>query len=229
MLKCIIVDDEQPALNILIKYASQTPFLQLELATTDALEAQSFLQSNSIDLLFLDIQMPDLDGISFLKSLVNPPKVIFTTAYDQYALKGYDLEIVDYLLKPIPFDRFLKATNKANQLISLSSTASSNRQNFIWVRTDYQQKKIVLEDIYFIEGLKDYVKIHTTGGLIMTKLNLKNFALKLSDQEFIRVHRSFIVNISKVQSVQKSRLYINDREIPVSDAYWNQLTQKLGL
>lgn len=228
MLKCIIVDDEQPALNILTKYVAKVPSLQLELATTNALEAQSFLQDHTIDLLFLDIQMPDLDGISFLKSLVNPPKVIFTTAYDQYALKGYELEIIDYLLKPIPFDRFLKATNKASERILAPKNRVENDE-FIWIKADYQQKKVELSNILFVEGLKDYVKIHTTEGLLMTKLNLKNFTPKLPSDHFIRVHRSFIINTKKVDSVQKARIYISDREIPVSEGYWNDLVSKLGL
>jgi len=227
MLNCVIVDDEQLALNILIKYVEKTPFLELKIATTNALEAQSYIQQENIDIVFLDIQMPDLDGISFLTSLSKPLKVIFTTAYDQYALKGYELEIVDYLLKPISFERFLKASNKVLHLKDQS--AQNLMPDAIWVKADYQQKKIMFSDILFVEGLKDYVKIHTSSGLIMTKLNLKNFLLKLPDNQFSRIHRSFIVNLSKVTSVQKSRLYIADREIPVSDPYWDQLTDILNL
>jgi DNA-binding LytR/AlgR family response regulator len=227
MLNCVIVDDEQLALNILIKYVAKTPFLELKLATTNALEGQSFIQQNNIDVIFLDIQMPDLDGISFLTSLASPPKVIFTTAYDQYALKGYELEIVDYLLKPISFERFLKAANKVFQLIE--SSEKQTLPDFIWLKVDYQQKRVVLEEILYVEGLKDYVKIHTTDGLIMTKLNLKNFNLKLPENQFIRVHRSFIVNTSKITSIQKSRLYINEREIPISSAYWEEVASKLKI
>ncbi|MFT6948229.1 MAG: DNA-binding LytR/AlgR family response regulator [Vicingaceae bacterium] len=227
MLNCVIVDDEQLALNILIKYVAKTPFLELKMATTNALEAQSFIQQNNIDVIFLDIQMPDLDGISFLTSLASPPKVIFTTAYDQYALKGYELEIVDYLLKPISFERFLKAANKVFQLID--GLEKQIIPDFIWLKVDYQQKRVVLNDILYVEGLKDYVKIYTTDGLIMTKLNLKNFNLKLPENQFIRVHRSFIVNTSKITSIQKSRLYINEREIPISTAYWEEVASKLKI
>ncbi|MBL4710388.1 MAG: response regulator transcription factor [Flavobacteriales bacterium] len=227
MLSCVIVDDEQLALNILIKYVERTPFLELKMASTNALEAQTYIQQNNIDIVFLDIQMPDLDGISFLTSLSSPPKVIFTTAYDQYALKGYELEIVDYLLKPISFERFLKASNKTLQLKDHSE--QKLMPDAIWVKADYQQKKVVLSDILFVEGLKDYVKIYTYSGLIMTKLNLKNFHLKLPNSQFIRVHRSFIVNLSKITSVQKSRLYIEEREIPVSEPYWDQLSNTLHL
>lgn len=227
MLSCVIVDDEQPALNILIKYVEKTPFLELKMATTNALEAQSYIQLNSIDLVFLDIQMPDLDGISFLTSLSFPPKVIFTTAYDQYALKGYELEVVDYLLKPISFERFLNASNKVLRLINHSE--EKGIPDAVWIKADYQQKKVLLNDILFVEGLKDYVKIHTYSGKITTKLNLKNFHLKLPESQFIRVHRSFIVNISKITSVQKARLYIEEREIPVSEAYWNELEARLNL
>lgn len=227
MLNCVIVDDEQLALNILIKYVEKAPFLELKMATTNSLKAQTYIQQNNIDIVFLDIQMPDLDGISFLTSLSSPPKVIFTTAYDQYALKGYELEVVDYLLKPISFERFLKASNKVLRLNN--STKQKETSNFIWVKADYQQKKVVLSDILFVEGLKDYVKIYTPSGLIMTKLNLKNFLLKLPENYFLRVHRSFIVNLSKITSVQKSRLYIKNREIPVSEPYWDQLSNILNL
>ena len=227
MLSCVIVDDEQLALNIVVKYAEKTPFLELKLATTDALEAQTYIQQNKIDLVFLDIQMPDLDGISFLTSLSSKPWVIFTTAYDQYALKGYELDVVDYLLKPISFERFLKATNKVLRL--KDSSEQKEISDAIWVKADYQQKKVVLNNILFVEGLKDYVKIHTTSGLIMTKLNLKNFHLKLPQNQFVRIHRSFIVNSSKITSIQKTRLYIEDREIPVSEPYWNELEKKLNL
>lgn len=227
MLSCVIVDDEQLALNILIKYVEKTPFLELKMASTNALEAQAYIQQNNIDLLFLDIQMPDLDGISFLTSLASPPKVIFTTAYDHYALKGYELEVVDYLLKPISFERFLKASNKVLHLKSHSE--QKGPADAIWVKADYQQKKVLLNDILFVEGLKDYVKIYTSLGLIMTKLNLKNFHQKLDNNQFLRVHRSFIVNGSKVTSVQKTRLYIEDREIPISESYWKELEAKLNL
>lgn len=226
MLSCVIVDDEQPALNILIKYVEKTPFLDLRIATTNALEAQMYIQQNSIDIVFLDIQMPDLDGISFLTSLSSPPNVIFTTAYDQYALKGYELEIVDYLLKPISFERFLKASNKVLRLYDHSE--QQEIPDAIWVKVEYHQKKVVLNDILFVEGLKDYVKIHTISGLIMTKLNLKNFHLKLPENQFIRVHRSFIVNFSKITSVQKTRLFIEEREIPVSRAYLDELEARLN-
>ncbi len=226
MLSCVIVDDEQLALNILVKYVEKTPFLELRMATTDALEAQYFVQKNKIDVIFLDIQMPDLDGISFLTSFAYPPKVIFTTAYDQYALKGYELEVIDYLLKPISFERFLKGANKVLRL--KDSSEQKGASDAIWVKADYQQRKVMLSDILFVEGLKDYVKIHTAGGLIMTKLNLKNFNQKLPQDQFIRVHRSFIVNTSKITSVQKSRLYIEKREIPISESYWNELAANLN-
>jgi DNA-binding LytR/AlgR family response regulator len=159
--------------------------------------------------------------------LASPPKVIFTTAYDQYALKGYELEIVDYLLKPISFERFLKAANKVFQLID--GLEKQIIPDFIWLKVDYQQKRVVLNDILYVEGLKDYVKIYTTDGLIMTKLNLKNFNLKLPENQFIRVHRSFIINTSKITSIQKSRLYINEREIPISTAYWEEVASKLKI
>lgn len=228
MLNCVIVDDEQLALNILVKYVDKTPFLELKMATTNALEAQAYILQNNIDIIFLDIQMPDLDGISFLTSLTSSaPKVIFTTAYDHYALKGYELEIIDYLLKPISFERFLKASNKALRLIE--SNTKNEKGSTIWVKADYQQKKIVLNDILFIEGLKDYVKIYTSLGLVMTKLNLKNFHLKLPKNQFIRVHRSFIVNSFKVDAIQKTRIYIGEREIPVGEAYHNDLKLHLNL
>lgn len=216
-MRAIIIDDEEPAIKILTSFAKKIPFLKIELATTDAFEALDFLNNSSIDLIFLDIEMPDITGINFVKSLNEKPQIIFTTAYEEYALKGYDLDITDYLLKPIRFERFLKAVNKANKLSRSSKVDES--QNFISVKSEYKTYKILFEDILYVEGLKDYVKIHTTNKTILTRLNVKGIESKLPADKFIRIHRSFIVSLSKIESYQKAQITIEKKTLPIGKTY----------
>ena len=226
-INCLVLDDEQPAVNILKRFIEKTPFLNLMGDTTDAFAALDILRSQPIDLLFIDIQMPDITGIELLKSLETRPKVIFTTAYDEYAMEGYELDVVDYLLKPIRFERFMKAANKALTLYNFTQPVAP-KSTHLFVKSDYQTVKIDLADILYIEGLKDYVKIYTTQKMIMTRLNLKGIEAKLPDGQFLRVHRSFIAAISKITAFQKSQISIKDKVIPIGETYREKLLQHLN-
>ena len=227
MLQCYLIDDEQPAINILTSYVKKTPTLQLVGSTTNALAALEIFKKEKIDLLFLDIQMPDITGIEFLQILENPPMVIFTTAYEEYALQGYELDIIDYLVKPIPFPRFLKGVNKALKWQQNNATLLPPKEDFLYIKADYQTIKIALADILYIEGLKDYVKIYTTEKMFLTRLNLKGITAKLPTEQFIRVHRSFIVAFSKLTTFQKSFIHIGEKKIPVGNAYQEALFKRL--
>ena len=233
-MKTIILDDERPAVQILSMFVKKVPFLQLELATTNAFEALEILNNKKIDLLFLDIEMPDITGIELLKALSKPPMLIFTTAYEQYALQGYELDIVDCLVKPIRFSRFLKATNKAQKRYQYEQQSTNFLQekkitdDFLFVKADYKTVKIAFDDILYIEGLKDYVKIVTKNKMLLTRLNLKGIEKKLPQTHFIRIHRSYIVAFSKITSFQKSQVTIATKNLPISDTYRDSLLKRLG-
>lgn len=188
---------------------------------SNAIDAGNSLENAEIDLIFLDIQMPTLRGTDFLRSLKNPPMVIFTTAYEQYALEGFELNVVDYLLKPIPFDRFQQAVQKAFDLYQLHQKTMPQERSFFFVFSEYNKIKLFHEDILYIEGMKDYVKIYTKTQQkpILTRLNLKNIEAKLPEKGFCRVHQSFIVALDKITSFQKSKLFIEKQEIPIGEKY----------
>src|SRR6476661_2898286 len=202
-IKCLVIDDELPARDVLQKHISDVDALELAGSCTNAVEALSFLQSNTVDLLFLDIQMPHILGTNFIRTLKNPPKVIFTTAYRKYAVEGFELDAVDYLLKPISFDRFLKALNKIlhinlqNTLPEAGKTDSIKEpaQPFLYFRSDRKMVKVLFNDILYIEGLRDYIKIFTTSKIIVTKHLLATLEEMLPSDTFLRIHRSYIVSI----------------------------------
>ncbi|RFZ81332.1 DNA-binding response regulator [Mucilaginibacter terrenus] len=229
MIKCLVVDDEPLALHILEDYISKVPFLQLVKATTNPIEALTMVQDGSIDLVFLDVQMPELTGIQFLRIANGKTKVILTTAYPQYALEGYELDVIDYLLKPIAFDRFYKAAQKAQSIICpvtkpVPVAAEPVQQDdfmtdFTFVKTEHKIQKVYLHDILFIEGLKDYVSIFTPGERIITLQGMKKMEDALPDRHFMRVHKSYIVAINKIDSIERSRIFIGDKIIPVGDTY----------
>lgn len=227
MMQCVAIDDEPLALDVIEKYVSRIPDLKLAGRFTRAMDAFDLLNKNAPDLLFLDIRMPGVTGIEFLKSLPDRPMVIFTTAYENYALEGYELDVVDYLLKPIPFDRFVKAVNKARDLHQLRKAMKSQEgqePNFIFVRSEYQLIRINLNDILYIEGLKDYVKIFTGPGRpVLSHQNLKTIEGKLPAGRFLRVHKSFIVPVNKIEAVQKNTLKVGDAAIPVGESYKEEL------
>jgi DNA-binding LytR/AlgR family response regulator len=225
MIKCIAIDDEALALELLEDNISKIPFLEFCGKFTNAFDALKVLQDQKIDLLFLDIQMPDISGIHFLKSLQQKPAVIFTTAFSRYAVEGFELDVVDYLLKPYSFERFLKAVNKAHEYLELYEKAGSLRKgtafgsHYLFVRADYKLVKIALQDILYIEGLKDYVKIYCGEKPILTQMSMKSVEEKLPAYDFIRVHRSFIVAFDKIDFIHRSFISIRGREIPLSDHY----------
>ena len=225
MIRCLVVDDEPLALDILEDYIRKVPFLTLVKTTTSAIEGLSLVQSDAIDLVFLDVQMPELTGIQFLKIINGKCDVILTTAYSQYALDGYELDVVDYLLKPIAFDRFYKAAQKVLQnngngnVIPQEHTSASNSRDFIFVKTGHKIQKIYLDDILYIEGLKDYISIFTKTERIITLQNMKKMEESLPAKSFIRVHKSYIVAIGKIESIERSRIQIGEKIIPIGDTY----------
>jgi DNA-binding LytR/AlgR family response regulator len=231
MIRCLVVDDEPLALHILEDYISKMPFLQLVKATTNPIEALTMVQAAEADLVFLDVQMPELTGIQFLKIANGKAKVILTTAYPQYALEGYELDVVDYLLKPIAFDRFFKSVQKAQSIIQpvaakpqVVMQAEPVQQDdfstdFIFVKTEHKIQKVYLHDILFIEGLKDYISIFTSAERIITLQGMKKMEDALPEKHFVRVHKSYIVALNKIDSIERSRIQIGDKIIPVGDTY----------
>jgi two-component system LytT family response regulator len=234
-LKCIAVDDEPLALDIIEDYVSKVPFLELVKRTENAIEALQMVQAGGIDLVFLDIQMPELTGIQFLKIANGKASYILTTAYSQYALESYDLNVSDYLLKPIAFDRFYKAVEKVhNQLKGGASAVSTIQplmaaapapqpvnpiQDFIFVKTEHKIQKIELDDILYIEGLKDYISIFTKTERVITLQNMKKMEETLPKGQFIRVHKSYIIALDKIESIERSRIAICGKIIPIGDTY----------
>ncbi|MBV8253312.1 MAG: response regulator transcription factor [Chitinophaga sp.] len=222
VLKCIVVDDEPLPLELLRDYIGKTPFLELAGVFSNPLEALAVLRSQPVDLVFLDIQMPELNGLQLTELLGDHIKVILTTAYREFALEGFELNAIDYLLKPISFERFLKAATKALHAIPSPAEVpvlAVETAAFIFVKTASKLQKVILEDILYIEGLKEYVAIHTTNGKVITLQNLKKLEAALPAKSFIRVHKSFIVAINKIESIERNRIYINAAVIPVGDLY----------
>ena len=216
-LKCIITDDEPIARKGLQNYVERIDFLELVGVCEDAIQLNNQLKSQQADLLFLDIEMPYMTGIELLNSLSNPPKVIITSAYAEYAIKGYDLEVSDYLLKPISFDRFLKAVNKVyDQLISSQTPVV---QDYLFVKTSLKLEKIRFNDMRFIEGVENYVAIYTSDGKIITHTTLRTILQKLPPERFVQVHKSYLVNIDKIDSSEGNLLGIGKNKIPLSRTY----------
>jgi DNA-binding LytR/AlgR family response regulator len=230
-MRCIAIDDEPLALKLVIEYASRIPFLSLEKTFTNPDEAKAWLLQNEVDLLFLDIQMPDINGLQFYKSLVKKPPVIFTTAYSEYAVDGFNVDAVDYLLKPFEYDRFLKAVFKAREYLEFLNNQELQMAS-IFVKVDYQLMKINLKDVELIEGLDDYIRIHIKPKPVLTLMTLKSLQEKLPSNEFVRIHRSYIVPASKIESFGKSKVKVAGKEIPVGSSYsdvYQQLLKNKGL
>lgn len=218
MINCLIIDDEPLAIDILSEYIDQIPDLHLIARTTNPLKGVGLLQLRQIDVLFLDIQMPQLNGIELLQTMKGRNcEVILTTAHAEYALDGYELSVLDYLLKPIAFSRFKRAIEKVRQ--SRARPSQDEPSPFIFVKSDYKLQKIVLQDILYIEGLKDYISIFTKSGRIITLQNLKAMEAALPTSRFSRVHRSYIVALDKITSIEKSKICIEDKRIPIGDTY----------
>jgi DNA-binding LytR/AlgR family response regulator len=232
-IRCLIADDEPPAREIIHRYIENIPGLQLVKECPNALEVLRYLQGEEVDLIFLDINMPQLKGNELLKILKNPPKVILTTAHPEYALEGYELDVVDYLLKPIQFDRFVKAVHKAVQLNgnNLTSTASAkqetNQESFVYFRADRKMVKIMLADILYIESMKDYIKVFTPNNVIITKQSISSVEAMLPEKQFIRTHRSFIVSLSKIKSFTHELIEIDKTQIPIGKLFRNNVLKML--
>lgn len=235
MLNCIAVDDESLALDLLEDNIQKIPFLNLIKRCKNAFEAVDVLQKEHIDLIFLDIQMPGITGVQFLQSLKNSPMVIFVTAYQQYALEGFNLDVIDYLLKPIDFERFLKAVNKAYELYNLRSGKQTAEivepvSDSIFVNADYSLVKIKINEITFIEGLKDYIKIHVNSSAkpVITRMTMKGIEEKLPSAGFFRVHKSFIISLDKIESIRNLKIKIGTAQIPVSEHYSEDFFKAIG-
>jgi len=235
-INCLVIDDEPPARDILKKYIAGVELLQLAGECSNAVETLSFLQGNSVDLLFLDIKMPHILGTSFLRTLKNPPKVIFTTAFRKYAIEGFDLNAIDFLLKPISFERFLQAVNKVMQLDIHVSNA--NQQNellpdqshpFLYFRADRKMVKVFLDDILLIESLKDYIKVITKTKVIVSKQSISALEEMLPKEAFIRVHRSYIIAINKIESYNTDSIEIAKKEIPIGRLFRHVVSKRLNL
>ncbi len=228
ILKCAIVDDEPLALELLKSYVKKTPVLELNGAYSSAIEAMKMLPDNPVDLLFLDIQMPELNGLEFSHMVPEDTRIVFTTAFGQYALDGYKVNALDYLLKPIGYTDFLQSVNKAVQWFDRkrgTDNEPTDKPDFIYVKSDYKLIQISLKDILYIEGLKDYVKIHLEGENrpILSLTSLKALEEKLPTDRFIRVHRSYIVQKQKIKVIDKARIVFGKEYIPVSESYKQEL------
>jgi DNA-binding LytR/AlgR family response regulator len=232
MITVIAIDDEPLALQLVSGYVERTPGLKLLRQFDNPLDASDFLSNNKVDLLFLDIQMPDLSGVDFARLMEKGPKVIFTTAFEKYALEGYKLEIVDYLLKPFSYEEFLAAVNKARRLIRLEQGTMQKvdaNDQFLFLKSEYKIRRISFNDILYIEGLKDYVKvyIHNVQKPVLSLSSLKLLEYKLPPEKFMRVHRSFIVNLSRIETIERSRIVFGKEYIPVGDQYKDKFQEFL--
>ena len=218
-VNCIIIEDEPLALERTKSYVLQIPTLKLLHAFDNGFDALTFLKSHKVDLLFLDIKMDEISGIQLLETLKIRSEVIITTAYNEYALKGFDLNVTDYLLKPYTFERFLQAVNKAQNNLANKENIQINK--FIFVKTEYHLEKLSLSDILYIEGMRDYRKIHTLDKRIMTLQTFKEFEQEISPSSIGRVHKSLMISIDKIESIERDRIMIKDVLIPISETYKN--------
>lgn len=230
VLQAIAVDDEPFALKLLADDLSRFPDLRLVSACSSPAEAMEVLKLGGIDLMFLDIQMPGITGIQFLKNISHPPKVIITTAYEHYAVEGFELDVVDYLVKPIPFDRLSRAVAKARERIQAQHLIEQARpgDNFFFVRSEYKEIKIYFNDIHHIEGLKDYVKIFLEGHHhpVLTRMNLKAMESRLPGSRFVRIHNSYIVPLQKITAVQRGQVFLGDETIPIGDKFYSDFVRQ---
>ena len=239
-MKALALDDEPLALRVIQSHAAKIPFLDLVQSTTNAVEALVRVQEGDIELLFLDIQMPDLTGMQFMQLIKEKCKVILTTAYPQYALEGYEYSVVDYLLKPISFERFLKAVQKAQEILQAPpqyivenpaitpTETSQTAQDFIFVKTEYKLQRVPHADILYVEGGKDYITIHTPKERILSLMTLTKIQEMLPSPQFSRVHKSWLVPINKIDSIERQRIFIGKTIIPIGDTYKDDFMKILG-
>ncbi|MDW5288691.1 LytR/AlgR family response regulator transcription factor [Formosa sp. PL04] len=243
-MKCIIIDDEPLAIDVVESYLKQIGGIDIIAKCTNPLEAITLLNKHSVDLIFLDIEMPNLSGIDLVKSIENLPQFIFTTAYPQYALDGFNLNATDYLVKPIPFHRFIKAVSRAKEKYELENLQTTNfvssigtlpkqENDFIFVKSEYENIKIKTANIIYVQGLKDYIKIHVEGTnkAVITLLSFKDMLDKLpGNNHFMRVHKSFIVNVNSIKALQKTKIVLqNDMRIPIGETFKKDVLERLGV
>lgn len=223
MINCIAVDDEPLALELLEDNISKLPYLKLAGSFDNGIDAMKAVQEQKIDLIFLDIQMPGLTGMQFIQSLTVKPMIILITAYEKYALEGFNLEVTDYLVKPVSLERFIKACNKAKELFDLRNQPAIATQypGYFFVHVEYSMVKVAVDDIVYIEGLKDYIKIHlhSSAKAIVTRMAMKTIEEQLPSKKFIRIHKSYIVSVAFITAVKKTSVFIGNNELPVSDNY----------
>lgn len=221
MINCILIDDEPLALQLLEDYVNKTPYLKLAGKFEEPLQALPLIESGDIDLLFLDIKMPDITGIDFFKSLSRKPEVIFTTAYSEFAIDGFELQAIDYLLKPVSFEKFLAACNRVKEYLELKNNKTIKDKDYFFINASHKLHKVFYDDILYLEGFKDYTKIHLSSATtpLVILHNLKYFEDLLNQEEFIRIHRSYIVSIRKVVTASRKSVTVNSKELPVSDNY----------
>ncbi|MEO6730800.1 MAG: LytTR family DNA-binding domain-containing protein [Ferruginibacter sp.] len=233
MIRCIAIDDEPLALELLEDNISKLPYLQLVASCDNALEAMKIMETEKVDLIFLDIQMPGLTGLQFIQSMTVKPMIILVTAYEKFALDGFNLDVTDYLLKPVSLDRFMKACNKAKELYDLKQPPkemTATNAGYFFVHVDYSMVKITPADIVFIEGLKDYIKIHLQNSQkpIVTRMPMKTIEEQLPPTAFLRIHKSYIVSIAFITAIRKSSVFIGAIELPVSDNYRDSISFLTG-
>ncbi len=234
MINCIAVDDEPLALKLLEDNISKLPYLKLVASCKDAFAAMKALLENKIDLIFIDIQMPGLTGLQFINSLEQKPLVIFITAYKQYALESYDLAVVDYLIKPVPLDRFIKACNRAKEIYELKNVKQQNDtaivKEYFFLNVDYSQVKIMFDDIIVVEGLRDYIKISlkSSNKPIVARASIKAIETALPQTKFIRIHKSYLIAIAEITAIRKSSVFVKDKELPIGETYREEVEKLLG-
>ena len=238
-MKCVIIDDEPLAVDLIKEFVSKIEFLELCYTFNNAIDAISVINQSNIDLIFLDIEMPHFSGIDFINAIDKKPLIIFTTAYSNYAVEGFNLGVVDYLIKPIPFNRFLKSVMRAQQIFTPiviapvatpTLSAPEIEQDFMFVKAEYENIKLNFSDILFIEGLKDYVKIYTSDNkYTLTLISLIKLENILSSKGFARIHRSYIINIKHIKSIQKNKVLISDKRVPISESYKNAFFERINI
>ena len=232
MIQCIAIDDEPLALRQIGSYIDKTPFLELKETFESPLDAITYLQSNKVDLMFVDINMPDLNGMDFVKSLNNPPNIIFTTAYSEYALEGFKVDAIDYLLKPIDYAAFLKASLKAEKWFSIQQKPKEELKSdndFLFIKSEYKIVRIKIEDIKYVEGMREYIRIHLVNDKpIMTLLSMKAMEKQLDEKDFMRVHRSYIVNLKKITTIERNRIIFDKVYIPISEQHKEKFQEFIG-
>nr|WP_294790673.1 LytTR family DNA-binding domain-containing protein [uncultured Mucilaginibacter sp.] len=229
-IKCLVVDDKPLAIDILVDYVRKTPFLELAATATNPIEGLSIIRNQTIDLIFLDIQMPELTGLQFMSIAGRQCKVILVTAYAEFALDGFENDVVDYLLKPVSFDRFYRAAEKVALALNVKNEDKAERYttDYIFIKSAHRLQKIDLKDILFIEGLQNYIAVHTRSEKILSLQPLKNMESELSSSKFVRVHKSYIVAVGQISSIERSRIFIGDAVIPIGDSYRDAFFKIIG-